>query len=307
LDWVCDSQGGVWQGADTDCNDVNCPTAAEGACCIDDDCSMYTQIDCAKNQGTYYGDLTDCFDIDCFDAPEAGACCLPDGSCSFTTESICDDLKGSFNGVDTLCDEVTCGGVGACCMIDGTCQQLTEADCFMFGFEWNGPDSLCSEVECIAPIGRCCLPFEQCAVVTISVCFNELNGIFWSTFGDCLTPCPPSGACCYNGFCGVQAEGICVDSFGGVYSGDETSCADLNGDGQPDACDACRADIAPPTSGDGVVNVADLLAVINGWGACSPQPALCPADIAPPSGNGIVNVTDLLATINAWGSCGFLK
>lgn len=32
---------------------------------------------------------------------------------------------------------------------------------------------------------------------------------------------------------------------------------------------SCPADIAPP-GGDGVVNVSDLLAVINGWGPCIP-------------------------------------
>ena len=32
-------------------------------------------------------------------------------------------------------------------------------------------------------------------------------------------------------------------------------------------------------------------------------PTPCPADIAPPGGNGTVNVNDLLAVINAWGAC----
>ncbi len=47
---------------------------------------------------------------------------------------------------------------------------------------------------------------------------------------------------------------------------------------------------------NGAVNVDDLLAVINSWGAC----AGCDADI---TGNGFVNVDDLLAVINHWGSC----
>ena len=52
---------------------------------------------------------------------------------------------------------------------------------------------------------------------------------------------------------------------------------------------------------DGVVNVDDLLAVINAWGACPAPPQACPADIAPPGGNGVVNVDDLLMVINNWG------
>lgn len=55
-------------------------------------------------------------------------------------------------------------------------------------------------------------------------------------------------------------------------------------------------------NGDGVVNVSDLLAVINTWGACPPAPQTCPADVAPPpNGDGLVNVSDLLLVINNWG------
>ncbi len=56
----------------------------------------------------------------------------------------------------------------------------------------------------------------------------------------------------------------------------------------------CPADISPP-GGNGSVNVGDLLAVINSWGAAGGA-----ADI---NHDGIVNVIDLLAVINAWGPC----
>jgi len=57
---------------------------------------------------------------------------------------------------------------------------------------------------------------------------------------------------------------------------------------------------------DGVVDVADLLAVIGSWGPCpQPCPARCPADIAPLAPNGVgtcvVNVSDLLMVIGNWG------
>lgn len=48
---------------------------------------------------------------------------------------------------------------------------------------------------------------------------------------------------------------------------------------------------------DGTVDVADLLAVINQWGACAAPPALCPADI---TDDGVVDVQDLLVVINNW-------
>jgi hypothetical protein len=60
----------------------------------------------------------------------------------------------------------------------------------------------------------------------------------------------------------------------------------------------CPADIAP-SGGNGLVDVDDLLAVINTWGACPG----CVSDIAPPGGNGSVDVDDLLLVINSWGVC----
>jgi hypothetical protein len=54
----------------------------------------------------------------------------------------------------------------------------------------------------------------------------------------------------------------------------------------------CQAD---PT-GDGLVNIDDLLLVINNWG----QGPGSPGDIDQMGG---VNIDDLLAIVNAWGAC----
>ena len=63
---------------------------------------------------------------------------------------------------------------------------------------------------------------------------------------------------------------------------------------------SCPADIYPSTSGDGVVNVQDLLVVIGAWGPCPPIPTCCSGDIVQDS---VVNVVDLLALLASWGSC----
>jgi hypothetical protein len=56
-------------------------------------------------------------------------------------------------------------------------------------------------------------------------------------------------------------------------------------------------------TGDGIVDVDDLLAVITQWGACPAPPAPCSADIAPiGEPDGVVNVDDLLLVILNWGS-----
>lgn len=64
---------------------------------------------------------------------------------------------------------------------------------------------------------------------------------------------------------------------------------------------SCTGDV----TGDNVVNVDDLLAVIANWGTCDDVND-CPPDIAPqgnPAGDGVVNVDDLLLVISAWGTC----
>jgi len=54
----------------------------------------------------------------------------------------------------------------------------------------------------------------------------------------------------------------------------------------------CPADL----TGDGVVDVLDLLEVLAAWGPCPD----CPEDI---TGDGIVDVLDLLEILSAWGPC----
>ena len=67
---------------------------------------------------------------------------------------------------------------------------------------------------------------------------------------------------------------------------------DEDGDGVPDECQVCPADI----NGDGVVDVLDLLAVLEAWG----ETGAVPADI---TGDGVVDVLDLLEVLAAWGPC----
>jgi bacillopeptidase F len=54
----------------------------------------------------------------------------------------------------------------------------------------------------------------------------------------------------------------------------------------------CPADL----TGDGVVNVSDLLELLSQWGPCSS----CDSDL---NGDGVVNVSDLLELLSQWGPC----
>jgi hypothetical protein len=101
-----------------------------------------------------------------------------------------------------------------------------------------------------------------------------------------------TGACCLlNQSCqDASLEWPCL-AQGGVYQGDGSTC-----DGPP-----CGSPCHEDANEDGLVNVADLLAVIISWGACpAPCPLSCDADV---NFNCTVNTTDLLAVIGAWGAC----
>ncbi len=58
-------------------------------------------------------------------------------------------------------------------------------------------------------------------------------------------------------------------------------------------------DVPGDITGDGVVGINDLLAVLGAWGPC---PTACPADVSPPpNGDGQVNINDLLMVLANWG------
>jgi len=99
---------------------------------------------------------------------------------------------------------------------------------------------------------------------------------------------PASGACCIgtSGTCINIPESNC-NNGGGSWQGPESSCD--TGVCEPNDC---PADI----TGDGTVGVADILAIIEAWGACPG----CAADI---NDDGNVNVVDLLEVVGAWGTC----
>jgi uncharacterized protein YjiK len=94
----------------------------------------------------------------------------------------------------------------------------------------------------------------------------------------------------------ADAEGVTIGPDGTIYVVGETPALYVL-----TPIPACPADVTPP-GGDRVVNIDDLLAVINTWGACA-NPRDCPADVAPVGGNDVVDIDDLLTIINSWGAC----
>ena len=138
------------------------------------------------------------------------------------------------------------------------------------------------------------------------------NGVDLDDFAlmrDCLAAgtANPNEACAVAD---VNQDGLVnaadMEVFALAFDGDATDCnsngindlvdiaiggmPDNDGDGLPDACSGCAADL----TGDGMVNGFDLSLVLAGWG--SPGPA----DL---NGDGITNGLDLTAMLAAWGPC----
>lgn len=130
---------------------------------------------------------------------------------------------------------------------------------------------------------------------TVTLCGSNFNTKM-AVYASCPTASGQTIAC-NDDFCGTSSQLSFPVVAGNLYRIRIGGFQGQTGNGTCTISCAptppqCPADI----NGDNVVNVSDLLAVINAWGAC----AGCPADI---NGDNVVNVSDMLAVINAWGPC----
>ncbi|MCA9758116.1 MAG: putative Ig domain-containing protein [Candidatus Eisenbacteria bacterium] len=203
---------------------------------------------------------TDCTPNDC-PQPE-GACCVPNGSCTVTTEADC---TGTWSGIGTDCTPNDCPQPdGACCADDGSCTVTKEADCTG---DWQGMDTDCSPNECPQPTGACCALDGTCAVTEEADCTG--SDVYEGDDSVCSpNPCPqPDGACCADdGSCTIAKEADCT----GDWQGMDTDC-DPNLCPQPTgACCAtdggCTVTEEADCTGDSVWQGADTV--------CDPNP--CP-------------------------------
>jgi len=234
---TCDSQGGVFQGAGTTCDGVDCEQFF-GACCVKlggpgaDFCVVLSGETCIASGGEYLSDETTCPQALC---ANFGACCFivvgfgaPIPSCQLESEIDCSNIGGVFMGHETDCDPTPCAGVfGACCFDgQGECSDfLTENDCLNLGGAFV-PGDLCDDVECAAAFGACCLTTLQClSEVTAAECAGQSGQFFpGQTCDEAECDDPIIGACCLPTECidGVNSQ-ECV-SIGGVFNGSGTTC-----------------------------------------------------------------------------------
>ncbi len=207
-----------------------------------------------------------------------GACCLPDGGCSVTSEAECFESGGLrwTEGADCQDD---CPPTGACCLPDGACAILIEDACENDGGFFQGDGAPCDGALC--RVVRCwCYPPNNDPRRRVCVTKRTCDGAGWKWHGGEVCGVDGRGACCLpDGTCVFESQVECI-AAGGVFQGPDVPCDPLTCTLSPTgAC--CLA--------DGQCRVLDeedcALAGGAGWtafadcaGDCAPAGACCLPD-----------------------------
>ncbi|MDP6586526.1 MAG: FG-GAP repeat protein, partial [Anaerolineales bacterium] len=117
----------------------------EGACCINEDCSIETEADCNSKGGSYKGDYVSCTSYPC--GEPSGACCI-EADCQPKLYSECIALGGTFMGADTSCATINCAEAGACCMGTQCVLTASEEECTNSGGTYKGNGVSCGSISC---------------------------------------------------------------------------------------------------------------------------------------------------------------
>ena len=258
---VCGVLGGAYSGDDIFCDSDPCGGAGTpplGGCCIANNaplgesiagiCEDLTEAQCSTVGGSFAGLSVLCSTEPC----GIGACCIthtpqiPTGSdpsdfwigfCLEVDALVCYDMGGEYKGDGTLCDLAPCD-VRACCIDDFRCEVTTQGFCEELGGDYQGNSLTCTDcVGVPGVIGSCCLLLTgECYDVNEVHCeqLTKLSGADvsdtqWTSGALCANdPCPDPlvGACCLPASTCVVLVASTCDLYGGVYRGNNISCAD---------------------------------------------------------------------------------
>ncbi|MBN2563695.1 MAG: hypothetical protein JXQ75_22485 [Phycisphaerae bacterium] len=173
--------GGTWHPEWADCSVAACPQP-QGACCVNMNCTMQTEANCAAAGGTWHQGM------DCSNGCPA-VCCQGDGSCVVSFEAYCQGTHGEWHPEWANCSVANCPPGAACCLADGSCYKLTQAWCNAYGGTWHSEWADCSVAHCPQP-GACCMSDAGCLDTTEDICASY--GGYWL---GARTACSGSGAC----------------------------------------------------------------------------------------------------------------
>jgi len=202
------------------CPNGTCSTGFTATCPGTECCLNFTNIDCRPPfKVRWCPKVTQACQCD----PTPGACCLPDGTCTETTECQC---SGTWLGAGTVC-----GPVQSCCLPDGSClPQVAQACCEL---EYGGTST---PNTCTGVLGKCCSDDGTCVDGVDGAC---CQGSFIPG-GTCLPP----EECCFGTSC-IMMDPECCQALGGDPGGVGSACDPVEkcclGNGQcmnaePDCC-----------------------------------------------------------------------
>lgn len=230
---------------------------------------MNNTVVCGNNgaqlqiDGAYTGSNNLVSDVCNAQSEPIGACCTDAGCVDVDNQYECLLIGGTFAGPYTDCETTDCDAedaFGACC-VGGNCTFIMESNCNDLAGEWQGAFVTCQTTVCTPPppFGACCYG-GSCAELTEEVCLDLLGDWRGADTAcaeeDCSIP-PATGACCVTSGC-VEVTLLECFEASGIYAGDETTCDSA------ECPDECYGDV----TGDGQVDVGDLLAVIAAWNSC---------------------------------------
>lgn len=235
---------------------------------------------------------------------------------------------------------------GTCCTGLLCSDTLTQTQCLAQGGNFAQELQTCGELAllggCPLPTGACCQG-ESCSVQDEYQC-DRLGGT-WQQNVACAAggdnPCLPRGACCSpNGTCSDESEENCLGVVGGVFQGDNSSCASAGAVCQLGACckhgvcnyvsrtscannlgfwrgagTNCSGGLCSPTgaccSGQDCVGGADAVSASTcsaaggmfqgNWTSCSSRPADCGKGACCTSAFGCINNIDMSSCTSVLG------
>jgi len=149
---ICLGQGGVPQGAGSQCS-------APQACCLPGGiCLDLDPLCCVQQGGVPQGAGTQCQAV-----PQA--CCMPNGDCVMADPLCCQQMGGMPLGVGSVCTARE-----ACCLAGGGCSNLDPLCCLVSQGVPQGIGSTCTQVT------ACCLPNGACIMVD-PFCCDDMGGV----------------------------------------------------------------------------------------------------------------------------------
>ena len=228
-----------------------------------------------------------------------GTECVDGSNCAIAGDLICDtpadpNLSGNVNSICQYLGSAPdpCGsGMPYSPQVENFmsyspnwCRDLFTSQQFSI-FRWSAENER-SDHLVPSSTGACCTAdFTACVQAYEYQC--ETIGVWQGLGSVCEDGCEQNvlGACCIGENC-VQLLMVNCLNGGADWMGAGIPC-----DSSVCAMPSCEGDV----NESGYVDVGDLLAVIDQWGASNTS-----ADV---NYDGIVNVTDLLIVVGSWGPC----